>query len=141
VGVLCLFLWDLNPHLTQCRLGRRLPPYQVASWSIQPFGHNRHGPKTGGSGSSCNTMSPRPTPTQVPIGTLIHAAVWPQHVGQNWGCASPFGGERGSHLTLPGARSTFVPSSILIHLAVWPQQTWTGFPFFGEGETDRQTTV
>jgi len=24
--------------LTQCRLG--LPPYQVASWSIQPFGHN-----------------------------------------------------------------------------------------------------
>ena len=27
-------------HLTQCRLGRGLPPYQVVSWSIQPFGHN-----------------------------------------------------------------------------------------------------
>ena len=34
--------------LTQCGLGQDLPPYQVASWSIQPFGHNRHGPKIGG---------------------------------------------------------------------------------------------
>jgi len=25
-----------------------LPPYQVTFWSIQPFGHNRHGPKIGG---------------------------------------------------------------------------------------------
>ena len=25
-----------------------LPPYQVVSSSIQPFGHNRHGPKMGG---------------------------------------------------------------------------------------------
>ena len=31
--------WVL-PHLTQCGLGRGLPIYQVASWSIQPFGHN-----------------------------------------------------------------------------------------------------
>jgi len=32
-----------RPHLglTQCRLGQRLPPYQVASGSIQPFGPNR----------------------------------------------------------------------------------------------------
>jgi len=28
-------------------LGRGLPPYQVASWSIQPFHHNRHGPTIG----------------------------------------------------------------------------------------------
>jgi len=34
-------------HLTQCRLIRCLPPYQVASSSIQPFGC-RHGPKIGG---------------------------------------------------------------------------------------------
>jgi len=27
---------ELGPRLTQCRLGRGLPPYQVASWSIQP---------------------------------------------------------------------------------------------------------
>ena len=31
----------LGPHLAQCRLGRGLPPYQVASLSTQPFGHNR----------------------------------------------------------------------------------------------------
>jgi len=30
----------LGPHLTQCGLGRGLPLYQVASASIQPFGHN-----------------------------------------------------------------------------------------------------
>ena len=40
---LCPFYGELGPHLTQCRLGRSLPLYQVASWSIQPFGHNRHG--------------------------------------------------------------------------------------------------
>jgi len=39
---------ELGHHLTQCGLGQGLPPYQVASWSIQPFGHNRHGPKIGG---------------------------------------------------------------------------------------------
>ena len=31
---------ELRPHLTSS-------PYQVASWSIQPFGYNRHGPKIG----------------------------------------------------------------------------------------------
>jgi len=30
----------LGPHLTQYGLGLGLPLYQVASWSIQPFGHN-----------------------------------------------------------------------------------------------------
>ena len=30
----------LGPHLTQSGLSRGLPLYQVASWSIQPFGHN-----------------------------------------------------------------------------------------------------
>jgi len=28
--------------------GRVLSPYQVAPWSIQQFGHNRHGPKIEG---------------------------------------------------------------------------------------------
>ena len=41
-------LGELGPHLTQCGLGQGLHPYQVTSWSIQPFGHNRHGPKSGG---------------------------------------------------------------------------------------------
>jgi len=31
--------------------GRGLPSYQLASLSIQPFRHNRHGPKIGGSAS------------------------------------------------------------------------------------------
>jgi len=47
VGGCAPFRGELGPHLTQCRLGRGVPPYQVASWSIQPFDHNRHGPKIG----------------------------------------------------------------------------------------------
>jgi len=39
---------ELGPHVTQCGLGRGLPSYQVASWSVQPFGNNRHGLKIGG---------------------------------------------------------------------------------------------
>jgi len=43
----CALFWrgELGPLLTQCRLEGGLPPYEVASWSIQPFGHNRYGPK------------------------------------------------------------------------------------------------
>ena len=37
----------MDPHLTQNHLGRGQPPYKVASYSIQPFGHNGHGPKIG----------------------------------------------------------------------------------------------
>jgi len=45
---LCTFRGgEMGPHLTQCHLGRGLPPYQVASSSIQPLGHNRHRPKIG----------------------------------------------------------------------------------------------
>ena len=43
-----LSVGELGPHLTQCRLGRRLLSYQVASSSIQLFDLNRHGPKIGG---------------------------------------------------------------------------------------------
>ena len=53
--------------VTQCGLGRGLPSYQVTSWSIEPFGHNRYGPKIGGgtlypfgreeSGSPCNNVA------------------------------------------------------------------------------------
>ena len=67
-GMLCPLLDELGPHLTQCRMGRRVPPYEVTSLSIQPFGHNRHGPKIGacvpifweGAGSPSNTVWPRP---------------------------------------------------------------------------------
>jgi len=71
------------PHVTQCHLGRGLPPHQVASWSIQPFGHNRHadmGRKWGwlcpfGGGRAefpSNTMWPGPRPTCTPSFILIH---------------------------------------------------------------------
>jgi len=41
------FWWGAGPHLTQCRLGRGLPPCQVASSSIQPFDYNRWAEKWG----------------------------------------------------------------------------------------------
>ena len=34
---------ELRPRIVQCGLGRGLLPFQAASSSIQPFGHNRHG--------------------------------------------------------------------------------------------------
>jgi len=46
-GLLCPFCAELGPRLIQCGLGRGLHPYQVASSSIRPFGHNKCGPKTG----------------------------------------------------------------------------------------------
>jgi len=61
------------------------PPYQMASWSIQPFGHNRHGPKIGGyaplggAGSPSNTIWPMPRPTYIPRFIFIHLTVWPQY--------------------------------------------------------------
>jgi len=33
-----LYVGELGLYVTQCRLGRGLPPYQVASWPIQLFG-------------------------------------------------------------------------------------------------------
>ena len=79
---------ELGFHLTQCRLGRGLlPPYQVVSWCIQSFDHNKQWPKSGGcfqvlcpwgrTGSPSNTISPRPMPTSVRSGVVIHPAVWP----------------------------------------------------------------
>jgi len=88
--------------------------------------------------TQCAWPGPRPTP--VPSGTLIHAAVWPQHMGQNCGCCAlpPFWGRAGfpSNTMSPGPRSTSVPSDILIHLPIWPQQTCTadwGFSLFWRG--------
>jgi len=40
VEVLCSFFWGDGFHLTQSGLHWGLPPCQVSSWSIQPFGHN-----------------------------------------------------------------------------------------------------
>jgi len=81
VGAALLPFWELGPHLTQYHLGRGLHPYQLASWSMQPFGHNRHGPKIGsvpllgGAGSPSNTMWPGLRPTSIPSFTLIHRLI------------------------------------------------------------------
>jgi len=70
--------YTVSQKSSQRRLGRGLPPYQVASWSTQPFGHNRYGPKIGGcaplgegDGSPSNTMWPGPRPTRIPSFILI----------------------------------------------------------------------
>jgi len=47
-GGCCAPYEKLGSYLTQCGLGRGLPPYQMASWSIQPFGQNKRGPKKWG---------------------------------------------------------------------------------------------
>jgi len=59
------------------------------SWDGRPFGHNRHGPKTGGraadpllGGAGYHlTVLPGPRPTSLPSGIFIHPTVWPQ---QTW---------------------------------------------------------
>jgi len=61
---------------------------RVASWSIEPFGHNRYGPRIGGGlcpfkgrapGSLSHTMWPVPRPNRMPSFTLIRPTVWPQY--------------------------------------------------------------
>ena len=49
----CPFLGDeAGPPSNAMSPGLRPTSYQVASWSIQPFSHNRHRPKTGGLSTS-----------------------------------------------------------------------------------------
>jgi len=66
--------WELGPHATQCHFSQGLSAYRVACRCIQPFGHNRNGPKMGlwfvlgrGPLSSCSTtyLNVRPPPWQV----------------------------------------------------------------------------
>jgi len=89
-----------------------LLPSCTPSPSIQSFGHNRHGPKVGGSGpflrgragSLSNTLSLGPRPTYVPCGILIHPAIWPQQRwAENGGGCAPLGEEQlDLHLTQCG---------------------------------------
>ena len=87
LGVCAPFLGEeLVPYLAQCGLSGGLPPHQVASWCIQPFGHSRYGLKIGGvplwgrgAGFPSNTMWPGLRPTCMPIFILIHPSTWPQY--------------------------------------------------------------
>ena len=119
----------------------------MPSWSIQPFGHNRHGPKIaegappsfwgGKAGCFCTTKSPGPRPTSIPSCILIHPAIWPQQIwAENWGLW-PFGeGKLGPHLTqcgqgrgLPGCQVSSYPSNRL--------GTIQNTPTLHTGQTDR----
>jgi len=130
-------LWgELGPHLTQCRLGRGLPP---TKWHLDPCSRlatKDMGRKLGGccasfwrggAGSPSNTMWPGPRPTYVPSGILIHPAVWPHYMGRKMRvlCASFLPGELGPHLAQCGRwlglSPTAMPSFILIHTTVWLQ--------------------
>ena len=133
----CPFLGELSPHLTQSRLGQGLPPYQVASQSIQLFGHDGHGPKTGGG------CTPWDRGSWVPI---YHNVAWTKahlytkchldpfnrlattDMGRKvagGGCGAPCReGRAGSPSnTMSRPRPTSVPCRILIHPTVWPQYT------------------
>jgi len=91
LGGYALFGGGLVPHLAQCDMRRGLPPYQVASWSIQPaiwpqqilaknFGGSRGcAPLGRGAVSPSNTMWPGPRSTCMRSCTLIHVTVWPQY--------------------------------------------------------------
>jgi len=123
------------PHSTECRQGRGLPPDQMASRSIQPFGHNRHWPKIGGCAhlgegelgrSPSNKMWPGARHTPQPSGILIHPAVLSQQThGRKLG-QCPFKGRGAgfpSNTMWPGQRPTSMRSFTLIRPSVWPQYT------------------
>ena len=119
--------------------------------SMQPFGHNRHGPKIGGSvlffgeggaGLPYNTMLLWSRPTFIPSGILIHRAICPQQTWtENWGlCLFEGGGPRSPSNTMwPGRRPTCVPSFIFIRPTVWPQYTNVTDMTGHRDRTDRQT--
>ena len=113
--------------------GPNLLLYQVASSSIQPFGHSRHGTKIGapprfwrgGAGSPSNTKSPGPKPTSIPSGILIHPAIWPLQIWPKIGGYAPLG--EGSWVPIQHSvarpRPTCMASFILIRPTVWRQYT------------------
>jgi len=66
-------------------------PSTILIWSVQPFGHNRHGAKIGGlpfwgrgARSPSIRMPLRLRPISVPSGILIHQVVWPQQIAALW---------------------------------------------------------
>ena len=139
--------WAGSPSSTMWP-GWGLPPYQVASWAIQPFGHNRHRPKIGRLCSLFWEGELGPHLTQCCLGKGLppyKVASWSiQPFGHNrygpkiWGLC-PFGGGAGSpaNTIWPGPRPTSLPRFILIHPTVWPQ--YTNVTDRQQDRRDRQT--
>jgi len=103
------------PHcwvVLHCGLGQGLLPYQVASSSIQPFGHNRREPKIGGCAPFRGELQPHLTqrhlgrglpPYQVASWSTIRLATI--KIGQKLGALALFwfwGGSRVPHLAQCG---------------------------------------
>ena len=131
-GGCCAPFAELGPRLTQCVLGQGLLLYQVASSSIQPFGHNRHGPKTEGAvpllGGSRVPIEHKVAWAEAYLHTTWHlnasshlAAI--EKVGKLGGSAPFLGRGAGSlsNTKSPGLRPTSMPSTSFKHPAVWPQ--------------------
>jgi len=106
----CSAVAEMGDRLDTIDMGRKL--------GAVPFG--------GGGVGFHLTMWPGPRPTFLPIGILIHLAVWPQQTWAKIEGLCPFGGGRvgsPSNTVWPGPTPTSLPSGI--HPAVWPQLTWT----------------
>jgi len=109
LGVLWTFgEGELGPHLAQCDLGWDLSPCQVAAWSIQPFGHNRYGPKIRGQHALLKDGELGPHVTQCSLGwdlppyQVASGSIQPfghHRHGPKIGGSAPFeGSELGPHL-------------------------------------------
>jgi len=124
-GLLCPFGGVGSPSNTMWP-GPGIPPCQVAFYSIQPFGHNRHGPKVGAavplSGelglhlTQCRLGRGSPPYTKWhldPSGRLAKT-----DMGRKLGAVPLIGGGSPSNTIWPGPRPTIVPSGILIYPTV-----------------------
>jgi len=132
----------------------RLRPTSVPSGIlihyIQPFGHNRHGPKIGevAQHNSVWTEVYRRTKWHLDTSSRLTTIDIARKMGRGGGYAPFLGSGAGSssHTKSPGLRPTSTPSGILIRSAVWPQQTlaetWGrgSAPFF-EGEPGPHPTM
>jgi len=129
----------------QCNsgLGWGLPSYQVVSWCIQPFGHNRYGLKIEGALPLLGELGPHLTQRRLGRGLPPYqVASWSIQplatidMGRKLGGSAPFWGrELGLHLTQCGL-GWGIASFILIHPTVWPQ--YTNVTDRQTGQTDRQ---
>jgi len=126
-----------GPYVTQCGLSRDLPPYQVASWSMKPFGHNTWAKIKwgvmcpppfflGGEGEARSTYN-NVAWAEVYLRTKWHLNPFSRFsttdIGLKLGAVHHFGEEELGRPVWPGPRPTSVPSFILIHRTVSPQHT------------------
>jgi len=95
---------------TVAEMGNRLDTTDIGRKVGGCFAHFR-----GGAAFPPNTTSPRPRPTSVPSGILIHPAVWPQQTwAENRGLCRFGGAGSPSNTVSPWPRPTSLPSGMVI---------------------------